>query len=228
MFNKVILIGRLVADPQIRHTQTGRSVTNFRLAVDRPGSGRSGEGQERQTDFIDIVTWDRLADTCSNYLRKGRLVAVDGRLQIREYDGQDGVRRKVAEVVANDVRFLDRGGQRPESQYAAGEGENEFGEPAGASGSLPNYGSLSNFNEGSPRQGDGSPPSFNTGPLPGREGTGVPRYPRYSYGTSGETEGRRGSEAGQEAAASGEEPGKAHPDGDEPGKLDGPVDDVPF
>jgi len=105
VLNRVILIGRLVADPQLRYTQTGIAVTNFTLAVDRPFVGQSGE---RETDFIDIVTWRKQAEVCANHLTKGRLVAVEGRLQIRSYDDQNGIRRKAAEVVADQVRFLDR------------------------------------------------------------------------------------------------------------------------
>ncbi|MBE3577842.1 MAG: single-stranded DNA-binding protein [Limnochordales bacterium] len=114
MFNKVILIGRLVADPQLRYTQTGKAVTSFRLAVDRGfassgGAGLAGQERERQTDFFDIITWNKLAETCANYLGKGRLVAVEGRLQVRDYEGQDGQRRRAVEIVASDVRFLDSG-----------------------------------------------------------------------------------------------------------------------
>ncbi|NMB46930.1 MAG: single-stranded DNA-binding protein [Firmicutes bacterium] len=108
MLNRVILIGRLTADPELRYTQSGTAVTNFRLAVDRPFTNQSGE---RETDFIPIVVWDKQAETCANYLNKGRLVAVDGRMQVRSYDAQDGSRRWVTEVVAQDVRFLDWGRQ---------------------------------------------------------------------------------------------------------------------
>lgn len=104
MLNRIVLIGRLVADPQLRYTQSGVAVTNFRLAVDRPFTNQQGE---RETDFIDVVVWRRQAEICANNLGKGRLVAVDGRLQIRYYDAQDGSRRMAAEVVADTVRFLD-------------------------------------------------------------------------------------------------------------------------
>jgi single-strand DNA-binding protein len=102
--NRIVLIGRLVADPQLRYTQSGIAVTTFRIAVDRPYTNQQGE---RETDFIDIVTWRKLAEICANNLGKGRLVGVDGRLQIRSYEAQDGSRRQVAEVVADSVRFLD-------------------------------------------------------------------------------------------------------------------------
>lgn len=103
MLNRIILIGRLTADPQLRYTQNGTAVANFRLAVERPRPNQHGE---REVDFIDVVTWQRLAETCANNLNKGRLVAAEGRLQIREYE-HEGQRRRVAEVVADNVRFLD-------------------------------------------------------------------------------------------------------------------------
>ena len=105
MLNSVILIGRLTRDPELRYTPNGVAVGGFTLAVDRPFTNQQGE---RETDFIDIVVWRRLAETCANNLSKGRLVAVRGRLQIRSYDTQDGQKRRVAEVVADEVRFLDR------------------------------------------------------------------------------------------------------------------------
>jgi len=104
MLNKVILIGRLTRDPELRYTQNGTPVASFTLAVDRPFSSKQGE---RETDFINIVVWQKLGEHCANQLGKGRLVAVDGRLQIRSYDDSQGIRRKAADVVANDVRFLD-------------------------------------------------------------------------------------------------------------------------
>lgn len=103
MINRIVLIGRLVADPQLRYTGNGTAVTNFRIAVDRPFTNQQGE---RDTDFIDIVAWRRLAETVANNLNKGRLVGVDGRLQVREYE-YEGQRRRQAEVVADNVEFLD-------------------------------------------------------------------------------------------------------------------------
>ena len=105
MLNTVILIGRLTRNPELRYTGGGTAVASFALAVDRPFNNQQGE---RETDFIDIVCWRQLAEQVSQHLTKGRLVAVEGRLQIRSYETQDGQRRKVAEVVANTVRFLDR------------------------------------------------------------------------------------------------------------------------
>jgi len=105
MLNRVVLIGRLTADPELRYTGSGVPVVNFRIAVDRPFSSSSGE---RQTDFINIVAWRQRAEFAANYLTKGRLVAVDGRLQIRQWTTQDGQRRQTAEVVADELRGLDR------------------------------------------------------------------------------------------------------------------------
>lgn len=104
MLNSVVLIGRLTKDPELRYTPSGKAVANMRLAVDRGTINQQGE---RETDFIDIVVWEKQAETVANYLQKGRLVAVQGRLQIRQYTTQEGQRREKAEVVATTVRFLD-------------------------------------------------------------------------------------------------------------------------
>lgn len=104
--NKVILVGRLVAEPTLRYTESGNAVTSFTLAVERPFASQNGE---KKVDFIDIVTWRKLAEVCANHLSKGRLVAVEGRLQIRSYEDPNGIRRKATEIVAETVRFLDWG-----------------------------------------------------------------------------------------------------------------------
>lgn len=107
MLNQVVLIGRLTRDPELRYTPgNGVAVTTFTLAVDRPFTNQQGE---READFINIVTWRKLAEVCAKYLQKGSLAAITGRLQLRSYDDNQGVRRKVAEVVADNVRFLERG-----------------------------------------------------------------------------------------------------------------------
>lgn len=104
--NKVILIGRLTRDPELRFTPANSvPVTTFTIAVDRPFLNQKGE---READFIRIVVWRKLAEVCANNLKKGRQVAVSGRLQVRSYEGQDGQRRSVSEVVADEVKFLER------------------------------------------------------------------------------------------------------------------------
>ena len=106
MLNRIVLIGRLTKDPELRYTPSGVAVTQLTLAVERPFSGQSGQ---READFIPVVVWRQQAEHVANYLRKGRLAAVDGRLQIRHYDNNDGRRIYVTEVIADNVRFLDRG-----------------------------------------------------------------------------------------------------------------------
>ncbi len=107
MLNRVILIGRLTRDPELRYTPSGVAVTQFTLAVDRPFSNQ--QNQQREADFLNIVTWRQLAETCANYLRKGRLTAVEGRIQVRNYDNNEGKRVYVTEIIADNVRFLESG-----------------------------------------------------------------------------------------------------------------------
>lgn len=105
MLNKAILIGRLTRDPELRYTPSGVAVASFGLAVERPYANQQGE---REVDFIDIVVWRKLAELCANYIGKGRLVAVDGRIQVSSFEGQDGQKRRKVEVVADTVKFLDK------------------------------------------------------------------------------------------------------------------------
>ena len=101
--NRIILIGRLTADPETRETVEGLPVAKFRLAVTRPTSGADA------TDFIDIVAWRRLAEICGQYLKKGKLVLVEGRIQNRSYENQSGQKVWVTEVVASAMTMLDKG-----------------------------------------------------------------------------------------------------------------------
>lgn len=101
--NRVFLIGRLTRDPELRYTPNGAAVATFTVAVDR-------KFNRNEADFIPIVVWNKTAENCANYLGKGRLVAVEGRLQIRSYETQEGQKRWVTEVVADEVKFLDKGG----------------------------------------------------------------------------------------------------------------------
>jgi len=98
--NKVILVGRLTRDPEVRYTQTGKAVASFSVAVDH------GFGDNKRADFIPIVVWDKLAEVCGNNLTKGRRILVEGRLQISEYE-KDGQKRRSTEVVAQNIEFLD-------------------------------------------------------------------------------------------------------------------------
>ena len=118
--NTVILIGRLVRDPELKYTPNGVAVCNFTLAVDRAFS------KDKEADFIPIVVWGKIAEACGNNLNKGRLVAVSGRLQIRTYE-KDGQKRYITEVVAGEVKFLD---------YKKSE------KPAGQDGGKPDLGEI--------------------------------------------------------------------------------------
>ncbi len=113
MLNHIDVMGRLTRHPQLRHTQGGKAVASFTLAVDRDFSG-----ERKETDFIDIVAWGKTGELASNYLDKGSLAAVSGRLQIRDWTDKDGNKRKSAEVVAERVYFGDtRRPERDEPDY---------------------------------------------------------------------------------------------------------------
>lgn len=102
MINTVVLMGRLVSDPELKNTNTGKEVTSFRIAVDR---GYVKQGEERKADFFDIVAWGKTAAFICQYFKKGNLIAVDGRLESRTYQAKDGSNRYVVEVIANNVSF---------------------------------------------------------------------------------------------------------------------------
>jgi single-strand DNA-binding protein len=99
--NKVIIVGQLVQNPDVRYTPSGKAVCSFSVAVNYQTKVRE------ETDYIDCVAWDTLAQTIGNHLIKGRKVAVEGRLHVRRLDGEDGQKRKVTEVVVRDVEFMD-------------------------------------------------------------------------------------------------------------------------
>lgn len=101
--NKVILMGRLTKDPDVRYTQTGKVVCQFTLAVGRTFTNQEGK---KDADFIPIVVWGKIAEVCGNNLSKGKRALVDGRLQIRSYDTKDGSKRWISEVIASSVTFL--------------------------------------------------------------------------------------------------------------------------
>jgi len=104
MINRVVLVGRLTRDPELRQTQTGISVASFSLAVNRTFTNQSGQ---READFVPVVVWRKQAENVAQYVHKGSLVGVEGRLQTRSYDAADGSKRFVMEVVADSVQFLE-------------------------------------------------------------------------------------------------------------------------
>ena len=104
MLNKIVLMGRLTRDPELRRTNSGAAVTSFTLAVDRDFKGQNGE---KETDFIDVTCWRNTAEFVSKYFAKGRMAVVEGRLQMRDWTDKDGNKRRNAEVVADNVYFAD-------------------------------------------------------------------------------------------------------------------------
>jgi single-strand DNA-binding protein len=119
MLNRVVLVGRLTKDPDLRYTASGVAVANFTVAVNRPFTNQQGD---READFINCVVWRRPAENLANYMRKGSMVGVDGRIQTRNFEGQDGRTVFVTEVVADSVQFLESKG----STQSRGQGQPGF------------------------------------------------------------------------------------------------------
>lgn len=134
--NNAVLIGRLTADPELKHTQNGNAVTGFSIAVDRP---YQKAGEERQADFIDIVAWRGTAEFICKYFKKGRKIAVQGAIQTRSYTDKDGNKRKAFEIVADNVHFADS--KRDTSAPAMGGGmyQQPTARPEVASAPAPAY-----------------------------------------------------------------------------------------
>lgn len=120
MLNRIVLMGRLTRDPELRRTGSGTAVSSFSIAVDRDFKGQGGE---KETDFIDIVAWRNTAEFVSKYFTKGRMAIVEGRLQIRDWKDKEGNNRRSAEVVADNVYFGDskRDGDAVGGSYTGGQ-----------------------------------------------------------------------------------------------------------
>jgi single-strand DNA-binding protein len=103
--NHIVIVGRLTRDPELTYTQSGAAVCRFSIAVNR-SSGSSNNSQEETTSYFNIVTWNKTAEICKEYLAKGKQVGIDGRLQQRRWAGPDGARRSTVEIVANNVQFF--------------------------------------------------------------------------------------------------------------------------
>jgi len=122
--NKVILIGRLTKDPELKFTPgNGTAVTTLTLAIDR----RFSKDGQKEADFIPIVIWGKQAESTANYMSKGKLIGVSGRIQVRNYDAKDGTKRYVTEVIADEVQFLEWGGGK-NSDHDGGSSEHESGQ----------------------------------------------------------------------------------------------------
>ncbi len=128
MLNKIVIMGRLTRDPELRRTQSGTAVTSFSIACDRDFKSQNGE---KETDFIDVVAWRNTAEFVSKYFAKGRMAVVEGRLQIRDWTDREGGKRRSAEVVADNVYF---GDSRPKEGT---EDQEPPAPPSGGFGDLP-------------------------------------------------------------------------------------------
>ena len=151
--NKVVLIGRLTRDPELRYTGSNTPVATFSLAVNRNFQNQNGE---READFINIVVWRKQAENVKNFLTQGSQVAVEGRIQTRTYDGQDGQKRYITEVVADNVEFL---GSKASSEN-------------------------SNNTKGSSKKNDAEPTPYDFGDMPEPKGTDVDSNPFADFGSS--------------------------------------------
>lgn len=146
--NKIILLGRLTRDPEVRYTSTGKVVCQFTLAVDRPFANQEGQ---READFIPVVIWGKQGETCGNYLTKGQRALVEGRLQIRSYDAKDGSKRWVTEVIADRFEFIESRKDSAGAQHAAANHAPAQAAPrqqaAPAGGNMESFGSSVPFDE---------------------------------------------------------------------------------
>lgn len=113
MLNRVVLVGRLTRDPELKYTANGVAVANFTIACNRPYKNQQGENE---ADFINCVVWRKPAENLANYMKKGGLIGVDGRIQTRSYEGQDGKKVYVTEVVAENIQFLESRNSQPKQQ----------------------------------------------------------------------------------------------------------------
>lgn len=145
MLNRIIIMGRLTRDPELRHTQSGVSVASFSLAVDR--DFRDKATGEKSTDFIDVVAWRQTGEFVCKYFTKGRMAVVEGRLQIRDWTDKDGNKRRSAEVVADNVYFGDSkrdndGGYQQGGSYGGGSysSSGSYGRQSGPSAPVADYG----------------------------------------------------------------------------------------
>lgn len=176
MLNRVVLVGRLTRDPDLRYTPTGVAVANFTIAANRPFTNQEGN---RDADFINCVVWRRPAENLANYMKKGNLVGVDGRLQSRSYEGQDGKTVYVTEVVADSVQFLESKGssqgggqdtssyqQNPNSNQGQGQNQGQSQNQNQNNNQFQNQNSNQNESQGDPFKNDGEPIDISDDDLP--------------------------------------------------------------
>jgi single-strand DNA-binding protein len=170
--NKVIILGNVGADPELRYTPGGAAVTNFNIATNESWTDNNSEKQER-TEWHRIVVWGRLAEICNQYLRKGSKVYVEGRLQTRSWEGQDGQKRYTTEVVAREMQMLDG---RGEAEGGGGGGGNNYSQQNASPQATSQGGGNNNYNQQS-----ASPQAAQGGGMPqGGGGSSEPEPPPYA------------------------------------------------
>jgi len=154
-YNRITLVGRITAQPEQRYTQTGKPVTTFNLAVNR----QTRKEEHPEADFIPIVAWQKLAEICSQYLVKGQLILIEGKLSTRLYNTQDGQKRKVFEVVASDMRMLGRKNENANGNGNGGQCENHNSQ---SPGNDPNWdvGGYDNTSTQPPQEAQWGPEQF--------------------------------------------------------------------
>ena|SRR5690625_2842460 len=160
MLNRVVIVGRLTRDPDLRYTPNGVAVANFTVAANRPFTNQQGN---READFINCVVWRKPAENLANYMKKGNLIGVDGRLQSRSYEGQDGKTVYVTEVVADSVQFLEpKGSSQGGGQSPAGSQSNQsYNQNQGQ-----NQNQNQNQQQNNPFKNDGEPIDISDDDLP--------------------------------------------------------------
>lgn len=165
MLNRIIVMGRLTRDPELRRTKEGVSVTSFSVACERDYKAQDGS---RTADFIDVVAWRQTADFVTQYASKGRMVVVEGRLQIRDYTGRDGTKKRATEIIADHVYFADR---KPDNSQGG-----QYTPPGGGYGAGAGYGGYTGGGYGNSGSGGygGQPPQYGAVP---RDGVSVSAPP---------------------------------------------------
>lgn len=156
MLNRVVLVGRLTKDPDLRYTPNGVAVANFTIAVNRPFTNQQGN---RDADFINCVVWRRAAENLANYMKKGSMIGVDGRVQSRTFEGQDGKTVFVTEIVAESVQFL-------ESKASQAKNQDQGFQPNRNQNQFPNQFPNQNQFEEDPFKNDGEPIDISDDDLP--------------------------------------------------------------
>ena len=140
MLNKIVIMGRLTRDPELSRTQRGTAVTSFTLAVDRDFKGQDGQ---KETDFVDVVSWRSTAEFVSKYFSKGRMAVVEGRLQIRDWTDKEGNKRRSAQIVSDNIYFGDSKRDGGDKSHYAGDpvdvypSKSDFAEISAEDGELP-------------------------------------------------------------------------------------------